>query len=108
MFQLVEFGRNLTSLLEKHLGASPDARIKTSFPTASQTQQTEADWARQRAAFDENSDEEVLDDCISENGSKGRTSPTGGLSAVGKMSIGDMKREAEELDEAMRQRRMRI
>jgi hypothetical protein len=118
VFQLVEFARNLTTLLEKHLAANPDASIITSFPKASSTRQSEAEWARQRAAFDDadaDAEQEVLLDCEApkEDGAEQgkehiHMSPVTGLPAVQGMSIRDMQREAEELDEAMRQRRLRV
>jgi hypothetical protein len=53
VFQLVEFARNLTSLLTAHLAQPSTKRIQTSFPAASNTDETEDDWARRRREFDE-------------------------------------------------------
>lgn len=47
MFQLVEFGRNLTSLLTAH-----PAPVQTSFPRSNDIE-SEAEWAARRREFDE-------------------------------------------------------
>lgn len=142
VFQLVEFSRNLTTLITAHLAAHPDTRLDTSFPTANQVQQSEAEWARQRAEFDEacERDEatcagsEYDDGVIRLDGDATghgigmgaerdleSPSPVTGLGkgflaplnigirkgmGMGRMSVSEMKREAEELDEAMRVRRL--
>lgn len=46
VFQLVDFARNLTTLLSSHYATTPDAPIQTSFPTAAESELSEAEWAR--------------------------------------------------------------
>jgi hypothetical protein len=48
VFQLVEFARNLTSLLLEHAG-----NVDTSFPKTSDQGVSEAEWAARRAAFED-------------------------------------------------------
>lgn len=121
VFQLVEFARNLTTLLSAHhLTLPPLApQIQTSFPSAEEVAQTESDWARQRAQFDQDN---CLTPVISNDPSV--TSPaiytpssgvSVGYTVPGKLGVGmkdlrldeeEMRREASQLDEAMRVRRM--
>ncbi|WWD21922.1 hypothetical protein CI109_106410 [Kwoniella shandongensis] len=84
VFQLVDFARNLSTLLQKyHL--SPDSkRIQTSFPITLDVELSEAEWARRRREFEE-----------SEDGS------TGSGSEVECMSPEEANDEARRLDEAM-------
>lgn len=53
MFQLVEYGRNLTSLLTAH--PSP---INTAFPRSNDLE-SEAEWAARRREFDEQEQDQV-------------------------------------------------
>lgn len=103
MFQLLEFSRNITTLLSSHLASHPGDKILTSWPSAEQAAQTEADWARQRAQFDQ------------EPGTAADGPPEKDIGGLGgklgegieEMTIDEEAiREAEVLDEAMRVRRL--
>lgn len=63
VFQLVEFAKNVSSLLSKHLARPENAslRNKTRFPTRSETL-SEDEWARQRRAFDQEQDDDEDED----------------------------------------------
>lgn len=128
VFQLVEFARNLTTLLSAHIASNPFSAgaIQTSFPSAEEAAQTEADWARQRAQFDAESAAEsssastvptIVSPSILSPGGESLyavgAAPALGVAAkirtgMGDMSIDEegMRREAVLLDEAMRVRRM--
>lgn len=83
MFQLVEFQRALTALLSEYL-ADPSHSLKTSFPTLTEQTLSEAEWAKRRAEFDaENNDEDA-----------------GGMMAS-PLSPEEAGIEARQLDEAM-------
>ncbi|WWC67523.1 uncharacterized protein I206_101431 [Kwoniella pini CBS 10737] len=60
VFQLVDFARHLTNLLSLHLSTTND-KIITSFPTNSDAELSEAEWAKRRKEFEES--EEIC--CIS-------------------------------------------
>lgn len=57
VFQLVEFAKNISSVLSKHLARPENARLRerTRFPTRSETL-SEDEWARQRRAFDQDNE----------------------------------------------------
>ncbi|OXB37584.1 hypothetical protein J007_02636 [Cryptococcus neoformans] len=98
VFQLVDFARNLTTLLSSHYAATPDALIQTSFPTAAESELSEAEWARRRREFDE----DEMGGCT--------TDPSTGASdgettAEGCMSAEEAGEEARKLDKAMLARR---
>jgi tyrosine-protein phosphatase len=82
VFQLVEYGRNLTTLLTAHLAQPGVNPPKTLFPTTEDAGLSEAEWARRRREFDE--------EC--EGGDCG-------------MSPEEVQGEARRLDEAMVERR---
>lgn len=121
VFQLVEFARNLTTLLSAHHIAHPGSasQIQTSFPSAEEVSQSESDWARQRAQFDDDnystptlaSDPTMASPSTFGDGS-GYVMLTATASklraGMRDMSLDeeDMRREASQLDEAMRVRRM--
>lgn len=52
VFQLVEFARNLTTLLTRYLKVDASIRSRTGFPTAEEAAVSEDEWAKQRAAFE--------------------------------------------------------
>ena len=87
VFQLVEFQRNLTSLLSAHIGNETNSPIRTSFPTLAQQELSEAEWARRRKEFEDSESEDEH--------SIPMTSP------ISPEEAGD---EARRLDEAMVQR----
>ncbi|GFZ48999.1 hypothetical protein JCM24511_06748 [Saitozyma sp. JCM 24511] len=94
VFQLVEFARNLTTLITIHLETPGGAELrgKTSFPTAAEAAVSEDEWARKRRAFDELSEEDEGDG-------------QGGLTPE-LMSPEEAEGEARALDEAMKRRAM--
>jgi len=87
VFQLVEYGRNLTSLLTAH--PSP---IATSFPRTNDVE-SEAEWAARRREFDEqDADSEYAISPLLKN-------PTIGSGLL------NPREEADRLDEAMKMRK---
>ncbi|ODN96522.1 hypothetical protein L198_04237 [Cryptococcus wingfieldii CBS 7118] len=101
VFQLVDFARNLTSLLSLHYSADPAEHIPTSFPTSADAELSEAEWARRRREFDES---EHLDHSSS-MGSEGRRLSDESGSGSDCMSPEEAGDEARRLDEAMLARR---
>ena len=89
MFQLVEYGRNLTSLLTAH-----PTSIKTAFPRSSDVE-SEAEWAARRREFDEA-------DTDSDSGYA--LSPLLKAPSLGSGSLSPQE-EADRLDEAMKMRK---
>lgn len=120
VFQLVEFARNLVTLLSRHLALPNSDPIETSFPTAEQVTQSEAEWARQRAQFDRDSNEHVTpietNTAIPIPVAVAVVDPDSPGSAYGLMGMGGLKEmrideegmqmEARALDEAMRLRKV--
>ncbi|WVQ97473.1 hypothetical protein IAU59_004587 [Kwoniella sp. CBS 9459] len=98
VFQLVDFARNLTFLLSSYLASASataaELGIITSFPTSSDVEMSEAEWARRRREFEES------EDGASEGSACG--SGSGGSECVSPEEAGD---EARRLDEAMLIRR---
>jgi tyrosine-protein phosphatase len=87
VFQLVEFQRSLTTLLSNYVAKSDCQSIQTSFPTLAEQTLSEAEWARKRAEFEAESDEEDNTGFV--------------VSPISPEEAGD---EARRLDEAMVQR----
>lgn len=56
VFQLVDFARNLTCLLSAYLASPTTQAITTSFPSDTNTELSEAEWARRRKEFEESED----------------------------------------------------
>ncbi|ODO03021.1 hypothetical protein I350_05865 [Cryptococcus amylolentus CBS 6273] len=102
VFQLVDFARNLTSLLSLHYSADPAEHIPTSFPTSADAELSEAEWARRRREFDES---EHLDHSSSSVGSEGRRTSDESGSGSDCMSPEEAGDEARRLDDAMVARR---
>ncbi|KAE8538957.1 hypothetical protein D1P53_005326 [Cryptococcus gattii VGV] len=98
VFQLVDFARSLTTLLSSHYATTPNALIKTSFPTAAESELSEAEWARRRREFDEDDMGEYTTD-LSTTASNGQTA------AESCMSAEEAGEEARRLDAAMLARR---
>lgn len=96
VFQLVEYGRNLTSLLTAH-----PHPVRTSFPRSTDVE-SEAEWAARRREFDDLEIESEEDK--SNLGVEGFTvSP---LLKGQDQSVGlTAKEEADKLDEAMKMRK---
>jgi len=87
VFQLVEYGRNLTALLTAH-----PKPVETSFPRTNDIE-TEAEWAARRREFDEQDvDSEYAISPLLRN-------PTIGSGFL------DPREEADRLDEAMKTRK---
>ena len=94
MFQLVEYQRNLTTLLSKHYAQPTPRNIITSFPKSDDATLSEAEWARKRREFEE--EDQEMDEM--------ETKWYGVLgSPISSAEAGD---EAKRWDEAMVQRRM--
>ncbi|OCF42269.1 hypothetical protein I317_03888 [Kwoniella heveanensis CBS 569] len=107
VFQLVDFARNLTSLLSSYLSSASatasELGIITSFPTSSDAEMSEAEWARRRREFDEcEDDSSETSACGSGSGGSGSGSGSGGSECVSPEEAGN---EARRLDEAMLIRR---
>lgn len=98
MFQLVDFARSLTMLLSSHYATTPNALVKTSFPTAAESELSEAEWARRRREFDEDDMGEYTTD-LSTTASDGQTAVESCMSAE------EAGEEARRLDAAMLARR---
>ncbi|WVR04350.1 hypothetical protein IAU60_001351 [Kwoniella sp. DSM 27419] len=93
VFQLVDFARSLAALLSAHR-AVPDAKpLETNFMSASETELSEAEWARRRKAFDESEDGSEAD---------GQASGDAEVECVSPEEAND---EARRLDQAMLLRR---
>ncbi|WVF70441.1 hypothetical protein IAT40_005231 [Kwoniella sp. CBS 6097] len=99
VFQLVDFARNLTSLLSSYLSSASataaEMGISTSFPSSSDAEMSEAEWARRRREFEESEDGPSSEVSACGSGS-------GGSECVSPEEAGD---EARRLDEAMLIRR---
>lgn len=98
VFQLVDFARSLTTLLSSHYATTPNASIKTSFPTAAESELSEAEWVRRRREFDEDDMGEYTTD-LSTTASDGQTAVESCMSAE------EAGEEARRLDAAMLARR---
>ncbi|WVQ76681.1 hypothetical protein IAR50_006355 [Cryptococcus sp. DSM 104548] len=103
VFQLVDFARNLTSLLSLHYSTAPAEHIPTSFPTSADAELSEAEWARRRREFDES--EHLENRFSSSDGSEGRRMSDGSREGSDCMSPEEAGDEARRLDEAMVARR---
>ncbi|KAK8846615.1 hypothetical protein IAR55_005701 [Kwoniella newhampshirensis] len=94
VFQLVDFARNLTTLLQTYHSSPNSQQIQTSFPISLDAKLSEAEWARRRREFEESEDGTVSDSADSESGSDAEC-----------MSPEEADDEARKLDEAMVMRR---
>ncbi|ORY24859.1 protein-tyrosine phosphatase-like protein [Naematelia encephala] len=98
VFQLVEFARNVTTLLCRYPSAS---NIRTAWPKREEHEMSEAEWARRRAAFD---DESGIGNGNGTEDSDGQGDDDMAMLAS-PMSIDEAEEEARYLDEAMRKRK---
>lgn len=95
VFQLVEFARNLTSLLASHNMSSEP--LQTSWPDTDAVM-SDAEWIRRREAFDQEEQAESLESLKSMESMEV-------LESLG--SPEEAEGEAKTLDDEMRQRRER-
>ncbi|ORX36152.1 protein-tyrosine phosphatase-like protein [Kockovaella imperatae] len=109
VFQLVEYGRNLTTLLSAHYAQSDPRPIATSFPTAEDVAMSEAEWARKRREFeDSESEERSVVEAHSPNAVAMNDARTANWCCVlgSPMSSEEAGDEARRWDDAMVQRRL--
>ena len=92
VFQLVEYQRNLTSLLSSHYSRPSPRPISTSFPTAEDAAISEAEWAKKRREFEDEEMDEIENKWYGVLGSP--------------ISPEEADDEARRWDDAMVQRRM--